>query len=211
MESVKPFVRPVVLVVAGCLIGWLLVGPVGAHVPDKFGHLWQVHIKPKLGEPGTINSAKNPVDWTKLKNVPEGFADGIDDVGGGGDTSGLQARVTGDCSSVGPPGAGITAVNSDGSVVCDPDDVGLDAVEVVGETSVTDSAPVKSVTATCPPGKIAIGGGADVNQEGTEVSLTSSEPKGGAVVGPEWRATAFETVDTDLNWFLRAYAVCVAQ
>jgi hypothetical protein len=34
--------------------------------------------------PGTINTPTNPIDWTKLKNVPAGFADGVDDVGGGG-------------------------------------------------------------------------------------------------------------------------------
>lgn len=30
----------------------------------------------------TINKATNPVDWTELKSVPAGFADGIDDTGG---------------------------------------------------------------------------------------------------------------------------------
>jgi hypothetical protein len=31
-----------------------------------------------LGQQGTINAASNPVDWTQLKNVPAGFADGVD-------------------------------------------------------------------------------------------------------------------------------------
>lgn len=35
---------------------------------------------------GTINDPNNPVDWTELKNVPSGFADGTDNVGGGGGT-----------------------------------------------------------------------------------------------------------------------------
>ena len=100
----------------------LVVRPRGAHVSNKFDHLWQEHIKPKLATQVVINSGKNPMDWTELKNIPQDFADGSDDVGGG-DTSGLQARVTGDCSSVAPPSAGITTVNSDGSVVFDPDDV----------------------------------------------------------------------------------------
>jgi hypothetical protein len=43
-----------------------------------------VHIKPKLVKQGTINANKNPVNWTRLKNVPAGFADGTDDGGGGG-------------------------------------------------------------------------------------------------------------------------------
>ncbi len=45
----------------------------------------------ELSEPGTINEASNPVDWTKLKNVPSGFADGVDDVGGAGDGHSLDA------------------------------------------------------------------------------------------------------------------------
>jgi trimeric autotransporter adhesin len=35
----------------------------------------------ELQSPGTINDPSNPVDWTKLKGVPSGFADGTDDVG----------------------------------------------------------------------------------------------------------------------------------
>jgi hypothetical protein len=31
-----------------------------------------------LSTPGTINQAGNPVDWTKLKGVPDGLADGLD-------------------------------------------------------------------------------------------------------------------------------------
>ncbi|MBD3349509.1 MAG: hypothetical protein GF400_10005 [Candidatus Eisenbacteria bacterium] len=36
-----------------------------------------------LGDSGTINDAGNPVTWTKLKDVPAGFADGTDDTGTG--------------------------------------------------------------------------------------------------------------------------------
>jgi hypothetical protein len=39
--------------------------------------------KDELQLPGTINAAGNPVDWSKLKSVPSGFADGIDDAGAG--------------------------------------------------------------------------------------------------------------------------------
>ena len=38
-----------------------------------------------LRDPGTINEPSNPVDWSKLKDVPEGFADGEDAVGSSGD------------------------------------------------------------------------------------------------------------------------------
>lgn len=53
--------------------------------------------KTDLNGPGTINSATNPVDWTKLKNVPSGFADGIDDAGGGASgwtDDGIVVRLT---------------------------------------------------------------------------------------------------------------------
>ena len=33
--------------------------------------------KDLLASAGTINGAANPVDWTQLKNVPPGFADGV--------------------------------------------------------------------------------------------------------------------------------------
>jgi len=40
--------------------------------------------KYELYNPGFINTPTNPVDWTKLKNVPAGIADGVDSVGTGG-------------------------------------------------------------------------------------------------------------------------------
>ena len=36
-----------------------------------------------LYQPGTLNDPSNPLEWTKLKNVPSGFADGIDHAGTG--------------------------------------------------------------------------------------------------------------------------------
>jgi hypothetical protein len=36
-----------------------------------------------LETPGSINQAENPVDWTNLKGVPAGLADGVDSVGAG--------------------------------------------------------------------------------------------------------------------------------
>jgi len=46
--------------------------------------------KAQLETPGSINQTGNPVDWTKLKGVPAGFADGVDDAGSG-DGSSLDA------------------------------------------------------------------------------------------------------------------------
>jgi hypothetical protein len=44
-----------------------------------------------LGGIGTINDPSNPVDWSQLKNVPAGFADGSDDGAGTGDGHSLDA------------------------------------------------------------------------------------------------------------------------
>jgi hypothetical protein len=41
-----------------------------------------------LNSTGVINDEGNPVDWTMLKNVPAGFADGSDDEGSGGSGDG---------------------------------------------------------------------------------------------------------------------------
>jgi hypothetical protein len=45
----------------------------GDHVHDG-----RYFTETELNAAGTINTAANPVDWTKLKNVPAGLADGVD-------------------------------------------------------------------------------------------------------------------------------------
>jgi len=40
-----------------------------------------------LSSAGTINTSTNPVDWSQLKGVPAGFADGVDDAGAAGPAS----------------------------------------------------------------------------------------------------------------------------
>lgn len=104
-----------------------MVGQVSAHDNGTTSHLWD-HFK-ALKQPGTINSDTNPVDWTKLKGVPAGIADGRDDgVEGAGlglnkafgtffvDTSEIQRRVADAC----PSGRAIKAIEQDGDVVCTP-------------------------------------------------------------------------------------------
>jgi hypothetical protein len=60
------------------------------------------------GASGTINAPENPLDWTMLKSVPAGFADGVDDVGGSGDGHSLDA-------SDGDP-ANVVSVDASGNV-----------------------------------------------------------------------------------------------
>jgi hypothetical protein len=58
------------------------------HHADAFAVAGHTHddryyTEPELNTAGTINQAGNPVDWTKLKGVPAGFADAVDDTGSG--------------------------------------------------------------------------------------------------------------------------------
>jgi hypothetical protein len=82
-----------VLLIAGVTIGLFYIAPAAAHDNTGFGYSYNhlfVHLKPFLATPGTLNSATNPVDWTRLKNVPAGFADGVDATSG---TSGAATDV----------------------------------------------------------------------------------------------------------------------
>lgn len=57
----------------------------GGATPDEYA------TDDELSTIGIINTVSNPVDWTKLKNVPAGIADGIDDTAGAGDGYSLDA------------------------------------------------------------------------------------------------------------------------
>ena len=105
-----------------------LTGPAGAHKGGS--HIFKKHVLPKLQKAGTINSPDNPVDWTRLKGVPAGIADGVDDAGAGEpDPSVVQTRVGGNCTV----GSSIRQINEDGTVECETDDVdGGDAATLDG-------------------------------------------------------------------------------
>ena len=82
-------------------------------------------------------------------------------------------------------------------------------VTYVNKLTNEDSEDAKTVTAECPSGKEAIGGGARVNGELDEVALTGSNPfsaANGARTG--WSAYARESTGTVQNWSLEAFAVC---
>ena len=76
---------------------------------------------------------------------------------------------------------------------------------VQAETALTSASP-KGVTATCPPGKKALGGGVDVSGDGRDrIGVTESMPQG----EDAWHARAVEIVSTTATWRLRVHAVCV--
>jgi hypothetical protein len=75
--------------------------------------------------------------------------------------------------------------------------------------SASDSEPNKSVTATCPTGKEAIGGGVRLEGELAEVSVTGSYPVSTGNSRTGWEAIAHETGPGQTgNWSVIAFAVC---
>jgi len=59
-----------------------------------------------ISSPGTVNDPSNPLEWSKMKDVPGVIAN----------PSQLQRRVAGTCGA----GSAIRSVNDDGTVACEP-------------------------------------------------------------------------------------------
>lgn len=169
------------------------VSPASGHVTQKFGHLWNKHIKPMLATEGTINESRNPVDWTKLKGVPASIADGDDEVGAQG-----PAGPQGPQGPEGPTGPQGPAGPS-----------GLSGYEVVTDTSAFDSNSPKSAGIGCSSGKRAVGGGANASNPVT--ALRGSFPIFVSGIPVGWSATAYETTATSSSWNVTAYVICVDQ
>jgi hypothetical protein len=82
-------------------------------------------------------------------------------------------------------------------------------VTYVTETSVSDSATEKTVTASCPVGKEAIGGGARINGANTQTVVNETAPAlsaAGAHFG--WYASGREVATELGNWSVSAFAIC---
>jgi hypothetical protein len=81
---------------------------------------------------------------------------------------------------------------------------GLAGVVIATMLSAIDSNTSKVVDVSCPVGKRVVGGGAHLQGGGVSVALAASYPPSAT----SWRATAYETLATNLNWQLSAYAIC---
>jgi len=94
----------------------LVSAPYALHASDsdKLGLIVasEYALEEDLGTPGTINNPSNPVDWTMLKNVPAGFADCSDDVGGAGDGHSLDADDGSPVDAVYVDGEGVVKFGS---------------------------------------------------------------------------------------------------
>jgi len=75
--------------------------------------------------------------------------------------------------------------------------------------SASTSEPNKTVTASCPAGKEAIGGGVRLEGELANVSVTGSYPVSSGAARTGWEALAHETGgDIPGNWSVIAFVVC---
>jgi hypothetical protein len=68
-------------IAAGTSVDLLQGQAPSAFAPVGHNHDTAYPTRPELSDAGTINSVSNAVTWTRLKGVPAGFADGVDDVG----------------------------------------------------------------------------------------------------------------------------------
>lgn len=82
-------------------------------------------------------------------------------------------------------------------------------VAYFSESSASNSEPNKSVTASCPAGKEAIAGGARLEGELAEVSLTGSYPVFNGTLRTGWEAIAHETGGGQAGaWSVVAFVIC---
>jgi hypothetical protein len=83
---------------------------------------------------------------------------------------------------------------------------GVAALEIVMASTASDSTGSKIAEATCPGGKVLVGGGARIVGAAGNTALDESYP----LSQVKWRATATEVNVTGVNWRVDAFAICAA-
>jgi Collagen triple helix repeat (20 copies) len=76
--------------------------------------------------------------------------------------------------------------------------------QVVGTATATNSTSPETATASCPAGKIVVGGGG-VLTAGARAALTQSQPTSTTT----WTVTAIEPTTVTDTWSLQAFALCL--
>jgi hypothetical protein len=197
---IRPHFQTVVVAVITAVV--MAAVPAVAHVTESWKHLRNKHVRPftdnryfrrsTLQLPGTINSAGNPVDWTKLKGVPAPFADGTDDTGG--TASDLDCPGCVETSDLAPD-AVTSAKILDGEVVVadlafDPATQGeLDALGTPGTINTVgnpvDWTKLKGVPAAFADGIDADSGG-DITAVNAGTGLTDGGDSGAVTLGVDF-------------------------
>ncbi|HMS61917.1 MAG TPA: hypothetical protein PKD63_06525 [Solirubrobacteraceae bacterium] len=77
-----------------------------------------------------------------------------------------------------------------------------------GTISANNSTSPKTVTATCPAGKVAVGGGHTIDTSNT-TSLAAATSQ--AASNTQWTVTVVETFNTNSNWTVTASVICIDQ
>ena len=81
---------------------------------------------------------------------------------------------------------------------------GLSSVQVVNQTSAISGSSSKTATATCPSGKVVIGGGVKINNNESELAIQASYPS-----APDaWTGVAREVAFELGSWSITTYAIC---
>lgn len=86
---------------------------------------------------------------------------------------------------------------------------GLHGYEVVTKLTAKDGSDLKTATPECPPGKVAIGGGARVFGHSGNIALYVNGPEGDPSAPTKWFGGAQETTPTTETWGLRVDIFCV--